>query len=434
MNVQKAFLLSTGRTVDVSFPSDWKVLTIADFAPSTPRGALETLASKALQNPVGALPLERQLTAARTVSIIIEDLTRTSPKQAILKVLLKRLARIGISRQKICIVIALGTHRPLSRLELEAAFGKETVSAYEFINHDCRGDDLVPVGRLESGARVKINRRVHDADFRIGIGSIFPHPLNGFGGGGKILFPGVANFDAIVEHHLHHSFRGKACLGNVADNPFYREVIEMARAGGLNFIVNSVLDHTDSLNDLVCGDPVKAHLAGIEICRRIVSRRFPAPADVTVISAFPYTEGPQIMKPLAPAARITRTGGSILLRADCTMPLPEIYLAGCERFRTRFGDDLRGAVLDHFAHQRCILDDAPPELNMAMAMAMLTLNDFDVILITGDIPAAQVARLGFRYAPDMAAAIAMIAGEHDRPTVNVVPSGGVILPVVEKGV
>lgn len=434
MNMQKAFLLSTDRTVDVALPSDWKVLTIADFGPSAPHGTPETLAGKALQDPVGALPLERQLTAAQTVAILIEDLTRTSPKQTILKVLLDRLARIGIPRHHICIVIALGTHRPLSRLELEAVFGQATVSAYEFINHDCHGNDLVPVGRLESGARVTINRRVHEADFRIGIGSIFPHPLNGFGGGGKILFPGAANFDAIVEHHLRHSFRGKAYLGNVAGNPFYREVIEMTRAGGLNFIINSVLDHTDSLHDLVCGDPVEAHRAGIDICRRIVSRRFPAPADVTLISAFPYTEGPQIVKPLAPAERITRKGGSILLHADCTLPLPDIYFAGCENFRARFGGDLRGAVLDHFAHHRCILDDAPPELNMSMAMAMLALNDFDVILITRDIPAEQVARLGFRYAPDMAAAIAMIAGEHNRPTVNIVPSGGIILPVVEKGV
>ncbi len=429
--MQKAFLLSTDRTVEVSLPSDWKVLTIADFGPSAPRGAPETLAMEALRNPVGAPPLEGRLTAAQTVAIMIEDLTRTSPKQVLLKVLLNLLAGIGIPRRQICIVIALGTHRPLSRPELEAVFGKETVSAYEFINHDCHGDDLAPVGRLESGARVKINRRVHDADFRIGIGSIFPHPLNGFGGGGKILFPGVANFDAIVEHHLRHSFRGKACLGNVAGNPFYKEVTTMAQAGGLDFIINSVLDHTDSLYGVVCGDPVEAHLAGIEICRRIVSRRFPAPADVTLISAFPYTEGPQIVKPLAPAEQITRKGGSILLRADCTLPLPEFYFAGCERFRARFGDDLRGAVLDHFAHNRCILADAPPELNMSMAMAMLALDDFDVVLITRDIPADQVARLGFRHAPDMAAAIAMIAGEHDNPTVHIVPSGGVILPVVE---
>ena len=430
MNMQKAFLLAKDRTVEILLPSEWQVLTIADFGPSTFRETPETLASKALQDPVGALPLERQLTAARTVTILIEDLTRTSPKQAILKVLLNRLARIGIPPQKICIVIALGTHRPLSRPELEAAFGKETVSAHEFINHDCRGSDLVPVGRLESGGRVTINRRVYEADFRIGIGSIFPHPLNGFGGGGKILFPGVANFEAIVEHHLRHSFRGKACLGNVAGNPFYREVVEMARAGGLNFIINSVLDHTDSLHDLVCGDPVEAHLAGIEICRRIVSRPFPAPADVTVISAFPYAEGPQIVKPLAPAGQITRKGGAILLHAECTIPLPEIYLAGCERFRDRFGDDLRGAVLDHFARNRPILADAPTELNMAMAMTMLALHDFEVTLITRDIPADQAARLGFRYAPDMAAAIAGIAGEQDRPTVNIVPSGGVILPVV----
>ena len=429
--MQKAYLLSKNRRIEFFVPSDWKVLTIADFGPSAPRGTPESLARRALQDPVRALPLDHQLTAANTVSIILEDLTRTSPKKTILKVLLDLLGRIGIPRRNICMVMALGTHRPLSRQELEGAFGKETVSDYEFINHDCHGNDLVPVGRLESGTRVKINRRVHDADFRIGIGSVFPHPMNGFGGGGKILFPGVANFDAIFEHHLRHSFRGQAFLGNMAGNTFYREVIEMARAGGLNFIINSVLDHTDSLYDLVCGDPVEAHVAGTEICRQIVSRRFPTPADVTVISAFPYAEGPQIMKPLAPAERITRKGGSILLRADCTVPLPDIYFDGCEAFRSRFGHDLRGAVMDHFARNQRILKGAPPELNMSMAQAMLALNDFDVILVTKDIPAEQVGRLGFRYAPRMVDGIAMISNGHQHPTVNVVPSGGVILPVVD---
>jgi len=429
--MQKAFLQALHQEVEFTVPAHWQVLSLAGFGPSMPCGTPQALTAAALKHPVGALPLDRQLTAQKKVAIIIEDLTRSSPKHAILGVLLDELGTIGIPPENTCIVIALGTHRPLSREELVQTYGEATVGAYEFINHDCRSADLVPVGRLQSGTAVSINRRVYEADFRIGIGSIFPHPMNGFGGGGKILFPGVANFKAIFEHHLQHSFRGRASLGNTAGNEFYREVNDLARAGKLDFIINSVLDHRDRLHDLVCGDAEKAHLAGMEICRRIVSRSFRGKADVTVISAFPYAEGPQIMKPLAPAEQITRKGGCIILYADCRVPLPEIYFAGGEAFRSRFGGNLRGAVLDHFQRNCPIIADAAPELNMSLAQAMLALNDFQIVLVTADIPADQVARLGFRHAPNMAAAQEMIARSHPHPTVNIVPSGGVILPVLD---
>lgn len=81
---------------------------------------------------------------------------------------------------------------------------------------DCHAPDLVPIGRLGDGTEVRNNRLAHAADFRLGIGSIFPHPLNGFGGGGKILFPGIADYDSIFTHHLRHAFRGGFALGVLA--------------------------------------------------------------------------------------------------------------------------------------------------------------------------------------------------------------------------
>lgn len=425
-----AFVRSLSGLVLFSLPAAWQILTLADFADSAVPADAEPLTIRALQAPTGAPALAARLTADNTVCIMIEDLTRNSPKKNVLKVVLDNLKRIGIPAGNISVVIALGTHRPLSRRELENGYGAETVAKYQFVNHDCHAADLIPIGRLASGAEVKINRLAHAADFRIGIGSIFPHPLNGFGGGGKILFPGVADFHSIFEHHLCHSFRGNSSLGVLAGNEFHDEVTALARAGRLNFIVNSVLDHNDRLHQVVAGDPVIAHRAGVDICRSIISRDFHDKADVTIISAFPYAEGPQIMKPLAPAEMITRPGGIVILCADCRSPLPEAYFAACESFRARYGGELRRAVLDHFAAGRPIMEGAPPELNMSMAQVMLGQNDFTVILVTKDIPALSVARLGFRHAADLQEAIAMAGETFARPTVNIVPAGGVILPVV----
>ena len=138
------------------------------------------------------------------------------------------------------------------------------------------------------------------------------------------------------------------------------------------------------------------------------------------------------MKPLAPASIITKPGGTIVLYADCTSPLPESYFTACQRFRSRHAGDLRRAVLNHFADSKPIMEGAAPELNMSMAQAMLAQNDFDIILVTDNIPSDQVARLGFTHAANLHDGLLFAAKDSAKPTVNIVPAGGVILPVINE--
>jgi len=331
------------------------------------------------------------------------------------------------------VIIALGTHRALTAQELESYYGKDLVENYAFINHDCLAPDLVPVGKLKTGTPVKINKKVHEASFKIGIGSIFPHPMNGFGGGGKILFPGVANFEAILEHHLKYSLRDRPSLGKLKENPFHEEVCRLAERGGLDFIINSVLDHNDHLYELVCGDPEEAHLAGTERCKEIISKNFEKRADLTVISAFPYSAGTQLMKPLEAASMITKEGGVIVLVGRCTVPFSDFYLNGCERFRSKYKGQLKESVLAHFSDNRRILEDGSSELNMSLAQALLAQHRFKVILVSEEVPKEHTERLGFLHAKDLYQAFQMSAAlVPPSPDVHIVPSGGVILPVLQQ--
>jgi len=412
-------------------PPEWKILTFAAFDDHPGERNVERITRRALNHPIGSLPLRERLSPSDTVAILVEDHTRMSPKRTVLTILLEELGAARIPRENISVIVALGTHKGLTFDGLKAVYGEEAVEGYTFMNHDCHASDLVPVGKLKTGTIVKINKKVHEATCKIGIGSIFPHPMNGFGGGGKILFPGVSNFDAILEHHLKYSFREGADLGMLEGNPFYEEVSSLAKTAGLDFIINSVLDHNDGLFDLVCGDPVEAHLAGIEQCKGIISQKFQKRADLTVISAFPYTEGPQIMKPLAPASLITREGGVVILVADCTSPLPDVYVEGCEKFRLKYDGNLREGLFELFDDNRRIIEAGAPELNMSVAQALLAQHDYKVILVTGDIPRETVERLGFLFAEDLDLAFAMSAAFVPSPEVHVVPSGGVILPMFE---
>ena len=426
------FLRHQGTQQFFELPPQWELLTFATFEDRPVPDDVIGMVHNALQDPVDHLPLAQAIKTTDTVAIIIEDPSRASPKQQVLRAVLAELKNTGIDRKQIVVVLGLGTHRAIVGEELESVYGKDLVETFEFVNHDCQSNDLVPIGALESGTPVKINRRVAEADFKIGIGSIFPHPLNGFGGGGKILFPAVSNFEAILEHHLNFCFRKGSRIGSLDGNRFYEEISRLARAAGLNFIVNSVLDHNDILYEVVCGEPVAAHQAGIAISRRILSMPFKGKSDVTIISSFPYTEGTQIMKPMAPASEITRLGGTVILAADCSVPLADIYLNGCDSFRKTHDGQIRKAVFDLFDNNKRILEDGAPEFNMSMAQALLAVNDYNMILVSRDIPEQTAKQLGFSYAEDIDKAIELARRHQPEARVHVVPAGGVILPAVEE--
>lgn len=425
-------LQSTRGGKTFTLPSEWQLLTEAKFAEADVQHDASRLTLERLENPIGTQSLGRKLNDASRVVILIEDLTRKSPKKAVLASLLKHLHGLGVKEENISIVIALGTHRALTADELADGYGADIARRYRFINHDCHAADLFKIGELKSGTSVRVNRHVCAADFRIGIGSIFPHPMNGFGGGSKILFPGVADYQSIFEHHLQYSFVGQSRMGNLEGNEFHLEVNRLASLGKLDFIINSVLDHEDRFHDLVCGDPVAAHQEGCRISTNIIAKQFDRPADITIISAFPYTEGPQIMKPFAAAESITKKGGCIILCAECTMPLPEDYYDACERFREAHSPDLRQAVLEYFAANRGVVGGNSPEMNMSLAQVLLALNDYTVILVTTDIAASDAERLGFIYAEQIEDAITIAKERFTTPSVNIVPSGGVILPLVKQ--
>jgi nickel-dependent lactate racemase len=429
--MKTVFIFYQRQRVRFTIPDNWNLLSFPDFPDNGKTANVNKLTKDALNKPIQSPALNDLLSPTDSIAIIIEDLTRTSPKRLILKVLLDNLNEIGIPEKNINIIIATGTHRGLKHEELEGAFGRGLLDRYAFSNHDCRASDLVPIGMLKTGCEVKINRKVFNADFRIGIGSISPHPMNGFGGGGKILFPGVADFNSILHHHLKYTFHEGTGLGKIRGNIFYDEVCAITRSAKLDFVINSILDQKDQAYDLVSGDPVYAHLAGIEKSKDIIAQRFSRKADLTIITSFPYAEGPQIVKPLVPASIVTKEGGCIILAADCTGNLPDDFIDSFESFHSKYGHNLLGGVMEYFENNRLIMEGGAIDFNMALGLTLDLQHRFKIILVSKDIPRVTGEKMGFLYADNLEQAFELSETVcTPNPEVHVIPSGGVILPVI----
>ena len=191
-----------------------------------------------------------------------------------------------------------------------------------------------------------------------------------------------------------------------------------------------MLDQNDQVFDLVSGHPVHAHLAGIEKSKKIISQEFPKKSDLTIITSFPYTEGPQIVKPLVPASMVTKEGGCIILAADCTGNLPDAFIDSFEKFHSEHGEDLLGGVLEHFEQNRLIMEGGAIDFNMALGLTLATQAKFNIILVSEDIPRETGEKMGFLYADNLENAFEMSSSFCARPEVNVIPAGGIILPVL----
>lgn len=113
-------------------------------------------------------------------------MTRKTPTKVILPLLLEKLREHRISKDQINIVIALGSHRPMTEKEIKQKVGEEIFKTYQIINSEFRDKSkMSSLGFTDDGIEIWVDKRVVQSDLKIGIGNIVPHPAVGWSGGGK---------------------------------------------------------------------------------------------------------------------------------------------------------------------------------------------------------------------------------------------------------
>jgi hypothetical protein len=136
-----------------------------------------------------------------------------------------------------------------------------------------------------------------DADFKMTIGGIYPHGAVGFGGGSKLILPGVAGFATIFHFHTFYPSRGQGNIERTGDVPDHRDASEAAaRALGLDLVVNTVINSRREVAAVFVGDFVQAQRAGAHFAQETfgtdVPERLRTEADVVVVNAYPLDSDP----------------------------------------------------------------------------------------------------------------------------------------------
>ncbi|MFH1150371.1 MAG: lactate racemase domain-containing protein, partial [Actinomycetota bacterium] len=191
IEVQVPNLLWYGNTPrTLRFPERWEVEVLSPPGFSRPALGEEGIRS-AVVTPTGTLPLGELAARAGEVAVVFDDMTRPTPVYALLPPLLEALEGAGVPDSNVRFIPALGMHGAMTNHDFRKKLGDEVVRRYPVYNPNPY-ENCDHLGETPSGVPVYINREFNSCDLKIGIGCITPHVHVGFGGGGKIVLPGIA--------------------------------------------------------------------------------------------------------------------------------------------------------------------------------------------------------------------------------------------------
>jgi len=283
-----------------------------------------------LQHPVGSKPLRELAKGKRKCCIIFDDMTRPTRQSQMLPAVLDELNCGGLSDDQIVFVMATGAHHGRLLFDFQKKLGEEVPERFLVFNHNCY-ENTVDLGETSRGTPVHVNREVISCDLKVALGAMMPHFGYGFGGGSKMLLPGVSGIDSITHNHRIMEGTGP---GRVAENERRLDSEEAARMAGLDFVVNAFLNGDADVAGLVCGDVVEAHREGVKIARRHYATELVGDADVVVGSGYPMAnEGYKAYHIMRDSVRV---GGDMVF----LLYTPE----GCRvhHYNGRFGEDYGG--------------------------------------------------------------------------------------------
>lgn len=273
----------------LEFPDRWevKIYPMAGYGDAPISKEQMVLA---LRRPIGSKPLAELARGKEEAAIVFDDITRPTRTRDLAEIIVDELAAAGIRRDNIRFIAALGAHRAMTREEFVKKLGPKIVEEHPVYNHDpffsCEY-----LGETGYGTPIEVNGEYVTCDLKIGIGCIVPHPMLGFGGGAKILLPGIASINAIRHNH---GVVGGYMPGSIPhpstgwfrwrENVMKLDADEFAEAAGLDFKVDVLVNGFNDSVRVYAGDFREEHEIGIKDAVNHYSCDIPDDYDAVVLN------------------------------------------------------------------------------------------------------------------------------------------------------
>ena len=319
------------KELELTLPDSWQVELASMAGHNRPAMKREEI-EKRVKNPIGMPPLRELAKGRKEVVIIFDDMTRVTRSAEIVPFILEELKEAGIADDRIRFIAGIGLHGTMDRIDFTKKLGEEVVARFPVYNHNAF-DDCTYVGTTSTyETKVYVNQEVMNCDLKIAIGSVVPHPMCGYGGGGKLILPGVCSFETIKENHLTYTEdrreakdKTKFKMGLHGKNPLRADIDEAAALAHLDMIVNCIFNSWGETVDIFAGTMKEAFEAAVEAAK--THYLTPRLEDKDIVIANTYAKANEAAIGLIisfPAVR--KGGGDVVLIANAPDGLVPHYL------------------------------------------------------------------------------------------------------------
>lgn len=327
--------------LELDFPDSWEVIVPQMAGQDAPKLSDKEIRA-AFLNPIGTPRIAELARNKKEVVILFDDLTRSTKVGELVPYVLQELKEGGIKDENIRFIAAIGAHGAMKLMDFQKKLGPEIPQRFLVYNHNPY-ENCTYLGETSRGTPVSINSEFMSCDLKIAIGSIVPHPTSGFGGGGKMVLPGVAHIKTIAVNHRNLcelAEGGNIVLdswGRVDDNAMRLDLEEVARMAGLDVSVNALTNLRRDTIGLFVGDLVEAHREGVKMARKVYATEAPSKADVVVANAYTKANEAALVVSLG-SKMLKEEGGDLVVIGN----IPEGQI--CHYLVRSFGKKMGGGL------------------------------------------------------------------------------------------
>jgi nickel-dependent lactate racemase len=322
--------------MELALPDDWRVEVCPMVGADRPElGAAGIRA--AIGKPIGTRPLRELAKGKKEVAIVFDDQTRVTRTAKLVPPILAELAAAGIADKNIRFICGLGLHGAMSRPDFVKKLGEDVVSRIRCFNHNPFGN-CVYVGTSRTfKTKLYVNEEYMKCDLKIVIGGCVPHTSAGFGGGGKMIMPGIASYESIQWNHekggaicttpLEPGAKPTQGMGVSDGNLLRQDVDECAALAGIDFMVNAIINLWGETVAIYTGEWKQAYAAALAEAK--THYRTPPVLDKDIVIANTYAKANEATIGLVAAfPMVGKQGGDIVLIASTPEGQVTHYLAG----------------------------------------------------------------------------------------------------------
>lgn len=343
------------RELELSLPDRWQVKFYNFAGYDRPAMRPEEIRA-AIASPIGSPSIRELARGKKEVVIIFDDLTRVTRIYDMVPFVLEELAEAGIPDSNIQFVCAVGSHMAWDRTLLEKKLGREVLARFPVYNHN-PFNKCTYAGTTSYGTAVYASGEVMKCDLKLAIGSVVAHPNTGFGGGGKIILPGICSMETIEHfHRKEFEFRKKypdkqlTGMGTFDDNPLRLNVEEAATLVGLDMKIDCLLNMWGETVAVFAGALKPAYEAAVRVAKTHYLTPKPEGEDIVIANTYPKANE-SIMIGLNTAFKVADPKGSdVVLIANAPDGQVTHYLLGTFGKTTRGNIALAAQIPQHVNH------------------------------------------------------------------------------------